>query len=89
MQITIDTTPITLSPDYDEYIDLMCAAVVKPGDPPIESRAEMVKKILADNYASNIQQHASVRPKSVASQIKEVEALAAEAFKRSVETAFK
>jgi len=88
MQITIDNTPINLSPDYDEYIDLMCAAVVKPGDPPIESRAEMVKKILADNYSSNIQQHASVRPKAVAAQIKEVETLAAEAFKRSVSGVF-
>ena len=73
MTITVDSITLNLSAEYAEYLDLMCSAVVKPGDPPIESLSKMVEKILLDNYASNIQQHATVRPKKVAEQFKSIE----------------
>jgi len=85
MVVTVNGVEINLAPEYDEYIDLMCAAVVKPGDPPIASSAEMVKKILLDNYSLNIQQHAAVRPKKVAEKIKAVEAQAVAVFQAAVD----
>tara|TARA_R110000868_G_scaffold123883_1_gene327774 strand:+ start:170 stop:439 length:270 start_codon:yes stop_codon:yes gene_type:complete len=85
MQITINNTPIALSDEYAEYIDLMRVAVVKPGEPPVESAVEMVKRILLDNYAANIQQHAAVRPKSVAEKIKAIESQALSTFQEAVE----
>jgi len=85
MLITVDGTEINLAPEYDEYLELMCAAVVKPGEPPIASKAEMVKRVLLDNYAANIQQHAAVRPKKVAEKIKAVEAQAVAVFQAAVD----
>lgn len=85
MKILVDNTEINLAPEYDEYLELMCAAVVKPGEPPIQSKAEMVKRVLLDNYAANIQQHAAVRPKKVAEKIKAVEAQAAAVFQAAVD----
>ena len=87
MVIKVNDIDLAISPDYEEYLQLMKAAVVKPGEPPIASDAEMVKKILLDNYAAVIQQHAAVRPKSVAEQIKAVEAQAAAVFAQAVEKA--
>lgn len=87
MIVTVNGFEINLAPEYDEYVALMCAAVVKPGDPPIASAHEMVKKILLDNYSSNIQQYAAVRPKAVAEKIKAVEAAAAAVFAQAVEKA--
>lgn len=87
MVITVDKAELVMSDDYAEYLQLMKAAVVKPGEPPIASDAEMVKKILLDNYAAVIQQHAAVRPKAVADQIKAVEAQAAAVFAQAVEKA--
>ena len=83
MKITINNTEIELSPEYDEYIDLMRTAVVKPGDPPVADAAEMVKKILLDTYLANIQQHPSVRPMSVAAKIAEIEKQAGAVFYES------
>jgi hypothetical protein len=85
MVITVNGVDINLAPEYDEYIELMQVAVVKPGESPVPSSHEMVKRILLDNYSANIQQHAAVRPKSVADKIKAVEAQAAAVFAQAIE----
>lgn len=87
MVITVDEVELVMSPEYDEYIALMQAAVVKPGEPPISSALEMVKRILLDNYSANIQQHAAVRPKAVAEKIRLVEKQAAAVFAEAAEKA--
>lgn len=87
MKITVGAAEITLSEEYTEYLDLMCAAVVKPGEPPVESRAKMIEKILLDNYGSNIQQHAAVRPAKLAAHFKELETSAAAAIQNAIATA--
>lgn len=84
MTITVDKTPITLSEDFAEYISLMRKAVVKPEDPPVESDAEMIKKILLDNFEVNIKQHPSVRPAAIAEKIKLIELQANEVFTQAV-----
>ena len=87
MKILIDNTEINLAPEYSEYLELMRNAVVKPGEPPVPSNAEMVKRILQDNYSANIQQNAIVRPKSVAEKIKALESAAVSVFKEATEKA--
>lgn len=73
MKLSVNGTELNLSPEYEEYLNLMCTAVVPPDTPPIESLPKMVEKILLDNYSINIQQHPQVRPKSVAEKFKEIE----------------
>lgn len=87
MIVTVNGVDINLAPEYEEYLALMQQAVVKPGEAPVSSPAEMVARILRDNYSSNIQQHAAVRPKSVAEKIKAIEAAAADVFKEATEKA--
>lgn len=87
MKILIDNTEINLSAEYEEYLELMRQAVVKPGEPPVSSNVEMVKRILLDNYGSNIQQHAAVRPAKLAAHFKELETSAAAAIQNAIATA--
>ena len=76
MVITVNGTPIKVSADYEEYLELMCKAVVKPGEDPVPNTTLMLESILRDNYTSNIKQHAAVRPRRVAEKIKAIEAQA-------------
>lgn len=76
MVITVNGTPIKVSDDYDEYLVLMCKAVVKPGEDPVPNTTLMLEAIIRENYTANIKQHAAVRPRRLAEKIKAIEAQA-------------
>lgn len=82
MKITVNDTLISVPAEYDEYLDLLGIASVKPGD-PVPSKETVVQRILTDNYDAHIRQYPSVRPAAIAAKIKELEEAANVVFKQA------
>jgi len=72
MLITLDSTTIPVPEHYEEYLELLAAASVKPGE-PVPSKETVLQRILADNYSAHIRQYPSVRPAKIAEKIKALE----------------